>query len=1138
MGEKSKLLDGETNFTERYDGADFIAKQDVQLSKGRKMEDGALQVQNNYHASNMFRSKSDSALSRKNSGKLVKDKIILLNSFGADKFIHVPDTKLQTCQLSSSESCLSYDDKITNDVHTYKNMTPCIDEKETLFNQSSKMKIPLSSLQCSINKEMIKTCQNNLPEDKHDNINFKEQIGENSLPKVEQSYQEIMNSQLQINDKTLIEKKQDEEDLSKKHGTNSTLTLNTQMRNNLISRPSLADDSKLVKMSFLANPINIMQSNVQLLNKSRNFLNFITEKSTNIMEKALLPQHLAMKYNHISKSIEADAMRFYTNKESSSRDVISSSDLTNPNNILNVTSCTAKQRHDSGENKSDSVVNSENEISPSVHLKDGKMCEDFKKCEEQLLHSNIFENEIEKTDEKYIFQKNDVDRLNYDIINEEENKTQSDFLRTEKLHNDTCKEDSSDTLIDSNILKSNSLEHPLYLALLEDYTNLKFKNSNLLEKIEYLENSSQSGKLFQETQTNTDAFALQVKNLEKTISKLTADLNASLDTQEALKQECSTVNKEKENMVMKYVISEKQLIDMQRSRDCAERKVKEVLKDQELLQNKLRQSQGERTRICNILDGKCREIVDLQKETERLKEDIKLKEIKLKWSETKIKSEKELQKDTQQELNKANMEKNNMKEECEHIRRETQESIRKFQQSEENRAVTLDQQLKEHQARLILERHVTKDKETLRLQLQKELETLKSKQQNLTEENKKLNLMVQEFEKARLNNESNLSNLQTIANQRQEQITELLNKVSQLETLQLQLQHKEEHITSVETQILQLRSANEELRSDMQACRQKEADMLDFTQKLTDKNVRLQSEFTAIQTKANHLESQYGPLRECINELTSKVKSLEENLTQERKKRREECEILAKHVAEQTQLAQNLSQKLEDSQGENAVLKRKHQISIKEMTRELQQCRRKLEMYEAASPSNSLDITSRTGSNTSLNAGDTLNGALSDNNANDDHIHSLEPSKQVLMDRIIKLQKINVKRAEKLDFLDEHTQTLVEELQKKTKIIQNYILNQNFGALTCNERDRHKHIKSRRDTAELARHGGIMASVYNHRVSDENMTLELSLEINQKLQAVLEDALLKNITLKDNIDTLGNEIAKLTMQHQQKQIEN
>jgi len=72
-----------------------------------------------------------------------------------------------------------------------------------------------------------------------------------------------------------------------------------------------------------------------------------------------------------------------------------------------------------------------------------------------------------------------------------------------------------------------------------------------------------------------------------------------------------------------------------------------------LLQNKLRQSQGERTRICNILDGKCREIVDLRKEAERLKEDIKLKEIKLKWSQTKLKSEMELQKNTQQKLDKA-----------------------------------------------------------------------------------------------------------------------------------------------------------------------------------------------------------------------------------------------------------------------------------------------------------------------------------------------------------------------------------------------------------------------------------------------------------------------------------------------------
>ena len=41
-----------------------------------------------------------------------------------------------------------------------------------------------------------------------------------------------------------------------------------------------------------------------------------------------------------------------------------------------------------------------------------------------------------------------------------------------------------------------------------------------------------------------------------------------------------------------------------------------------------------------------------------------------------------------------------------------------------------------------------------------------------------------------------------------------------------------------------------------------------------------------------------------------------------------------------------------------------------------------------------------------------------------------------------------------------------------------------------------------------------MASIYSSRVSDKDMTLDLSLEINRKLQAVVEDTLLKNITLK------------------------
>lgn len=168
---------------------------------------------------------------------------------------------------------------------------------------------------------------------------------------------------------------------------------------------------------------------------------------------------------------------------------------------------------------------------------------------------------------------------------------------------------------------------------------------------------------------------------------------------------------------------------------------------------------------------------------------------------------------------------------------------------------------------------------------------------------------------------------------------------------------------------IRLKATNEELQFDMDACRQREAQMLEFTQKLTDKNVCIQSELTAIEAKKNELEGEQGPLRERISQLISKIKSLEEHLHEEKKKKIEECESLNKIVAEQIQQIQNLTQKLEDSQGENMVIRRKQQISLKEMTKELQQCRKKLEAYEIASPSNLLDTASVTGSNNSLNTG-------------------------------------------------------------------------------------------------------------------------------------------------------------------------
>ncbi|XP_033215056.1 coiled-coil domain-containing protein 186 isoform X2 [Belonocnema kinseyi] len=897
------------------------------------------------------------------------------------------------------------------------------------------------------------------------------------------------------------------------------------------TQPTLAEDSKLVKISLPTNPINLMQTNTQFLNKSRNFFNFITEKSTNIMEKTMLPQHIAGRYNSIIKLADPGVKKAIedscTSSESSSTDLTSSSET----DLAKIPRTTDEPPQFSTVKFKDESGFYDFETEKSVSEPRGNCFSDREPNTETAHNLDLrFE---PSGDEKSSFSNDFADKISLDaksngVLNPYNIRSSESLDNSPRPASEEDSEaDSSyrEGSIDSAISKSpnNGLHnHPTYLSLLRDYALMKKENEKFVERIAKLEERNQR----LEVEKIGESQKEEIATLEKTVSRLTNELKTAFSNQESMSKVYAAANKERESMVMKYAVSEKQLIDAQRGKEVAERRLKEISKEHELLQSKLRQSQGERTRICNILDNKCTELVDLQKQVDRLKEDINMKEVKLKWSQTKLKTEMDLQKETQQKLEAATAKINEMKEECDLIRRETQDSMRKFQQSEENKAVTLDQQLKEQQARLILERHVTEDKEMSRLQLQKEVETFKQRQQALIEENNTLSLKIQDLEKSRLSYESNLSNLKSIADHRQREIVDLVARVSQLETLKVQLKHQEQCLASTEAEVERLRQTNQELQMDMDSCRQRESHMLDFTQKLTDKNVRLQSEFTAIEAKNQRLEHEQGPLHERIAELVAKVKSLEENLVLEKKKRIEDCEILAKHVAEQTQLIQNLTQKLEDSEGENAVLKRKHQLSLKEMTRELQHCRKRLEAFETASPGGSLDPTSRTGSSTSLNTGETINGALSDHSNCVEHsINSVD--RQSLIDKIIKMQKINVKKAEKIDFMEEHVKSLVEELQKKTKIIQNYILVENFDAMSNNERDKNK--------AELARYGGIMASVYNHKVSDDHMTLELSLEINQKLQSVLEDTLLKNITLKDNIDTLGEEIAKLTMQIQQRQ---
>lgn len=61
-----------------------------------------------------------------------------------------------------------------------------------------------------------------------------------------------------------------------------------------------------------------------------------------------------------------------------------------------------------------------------------------------------------------------------------------------------------------------------------------------------------------------------------------------------------------------------------------------------------------------------------------------------------------------------------------------------------------------------------------------------------------------------------------------------------------------------------------------------------------------------------------------------------------------------------------------------------------------------------------------------------------------------------MVDRILRLQRENVRLREKMDFLEEHSKQLVAELQKKTRVLQSYILREEAGTLTSGSMDFNK----------------------------------------------------------------------------------
>ncbi|XP_064630212.1 coiled-coil domain-containing protein 186-like isoform X2 [Lineus longissimus] len=638
-----------------------------------------------------------------------------------------------------------------------------------------------------------------------------------------------------------------------------------------------------------------------------------------------------------------------------------------------------------------------------------------------------------------------------------------------------------------------------------------------------------------------DKLASHDQAAKRAISSLQNELKLRVDQVTKMYQDCL---REKDQMVVKYAEAEQKNLELQKTIDKTESKVRDHVKDREVLIGKLKGFSQDKSKLSAQLQNKHAECNSVVKELDKYKDMISSQEVKVKWAQNKLRAELDSHKETKGKLEKTTIMLKQAKEETEQIRRNCQEMIKTYQTSEEIKSNSLDQQLKEKLTLLERQQQEHKDKEGVHQIVLQELDALKRKQKDAVEEIKTLRDKVLCLEAERQSQEHTLGNYQDILQNQKTVNRDTISRLQDLEKIEAEVEKTKEANRNLLHRLEEMQHVEKETQQEVGLCKNRETELMELTQKLTGKNAQLVSENTSLTTKLSAASADIEKLKSQCESQEKRISILTEELSEEKSMRHKEIEILTKRLDEKSKLVEELTMRIEEEKDENRTIKRRHTANIKDLTRQLQLARKKLETLEqTAGDKDSLSQGSRTSSTNSL---DTINtngqhssGSGGSNSAATSRASSQEPShqdvsetptvrhiepdKQMLIERIVKVQRNLARKSEKIEFVEDHNQQLLEDIKKKAKIIQHYILREEAGALAPDSMDEIK--------AQLSKKGGIMASVYNSHPVDGSMTLDLSLEINRKFQAVLEDTLLKNITLKENIETLGAEIARLSQEN-------
>ena len=567
----------------------------------------------------------------------------------------------------------------------------------------------------------------------------------------------------------------------------------------------------------------------------------------------------------------------------------------------------------------------------------------------------------------------------------------------------------------------------------------------------------------------------KIVQLEKLCSDLKLKLNRSSVSVERTKREL-------QSMVIKYATSEKDVINCKKQFSESDRKCKELLKERDTLQVKLKDMQNEKKQLISNLERKVVETATLTNDNELLKNRLAQAEIKIEQSQL-----------TAADLS---LKYNDARERLTQIEHGLSQASQHIDYDDDNKKENIkfklcDDEVDDNGERKPTPEPISDDQQGTNWTAQ---------YLHCIEHNRRLLHELEETNSELASFKEQTEQLDQKLTQAHEQMKDYSRKTELIEMLKNELINKQTAIDTLKEKFDQINDINRDLLNDAKSSKHKEGELLEYTERLTAKLVSLQSEHNILCEKLKSTEEQCQQLREQYVVIDSTNSTIKTEYEDYKVVKETEIEQLRNELQSKETIINELKCKIDELENDIKIVKRKHISSLKELNKEIQLLKRvqannveqqtqqtiaKQNPQQPNTETNST-LSSRTSSFTSLcdlnqngeskseyiNNNDRPspppppppqisqinNSSESSNSSSTSELitSSNDIDKNMLIERILRLQRNLIKRNEKIDFLEEHNEQLTEEVKKKSRLLQYYILKEDSGALATESMDKNK----------------------------------------------------------------------------------